>query len=511
MATIYSLICWGGRLGKSVTVNASTDLVTLTNHGLRNSTGVAFTSGTLPTVSGAALALNTIYFAKSIASNTFELYYDNALTSKINFTSTGSSLIMKSAYFLGLASLSRWGDSGSERIYDSYATYKTARNSVATAFDEEFCELLEAFDDFSSSSRTLRIGGSPKTTVTPSVNGVKTSAHHGGIQGEGYCFVSDLSGVSLGGFTEVSGISVKMTNPSTSNYAVVCGVAESVLRNCIVTGAGGTTAGGVMVGSADTLSCVEGNLIVGFAYGLVNYGANYGSVANNTITKCTVVGVYSYGGGTSNRYGFWYNNISVGNTVNWGVEPTSLQGAAYNAGVAGDTVWDTGTTAITMSTSDFVSWGTTTPSASDNYRPASDASPQVDVAQPYFQSWAIDLAGNVRPSYKGGAATASDLGCYEFDHGYGPWPASHTLTLENVVVGSRVHIRDQAKTIVHHDAIAASSTVVITVTLYGDARDAWFIDIRKASAAPFYKRYTTRMTAAPGASSHYVNQPSDQG
>jgi hypothetical protein len=97
MATVYSLICWGGKNGKSVTVSSTTDYVTLTDHGLRDATGVAFTSGTLPTVSGAALALNTTYYSKSISSSTFELYYDSGLTSKINFTSNGSTLVMKSA------------------------------------------------------------------------------------------------------------------------------------------------------------------------------------------------------------------------------------------------------------------------------------------------------------------------------------------------------------------------------------------------------------------------------
>ena len=39
MATIYSLICWGGKDGKAVTC-ATTDIITLTNHGLRDGTGV---------------------------------------------------------------------------------------------------------------------------------------------------------------------------------------------------------------------------------------------------------------------------------------------------------------------------------------------------------------------------------------------------------------------------------------------------------------------------------------
>jgi hypothetical protein len=109
-----------------------------------------------------------------------------------------------------------------------------------------------------------------------------------------------------------------------------------------------------------------------------------------------------------------------------------------------------------------------------------------------------------------GGAAAYDVGCFEFDHGYGPWPSTHTLTLTNVAVGSRVFIRDQANTTTHYDQIAANSTVEITVPVYGDSRDNWRIKIRKASAAPFYRNYETLMTATAGSSSIYVSQDPDE-
>lgn len=89
---------------------------------------------------------------------------------------------------------------------------------------------------------------------------------------------------------------------------------------------------------------------------------------------------------------------------------------------------------------------------------------------------------------------------------------AHTLTVTNVVVGSRIAIRDQAKTTVFYDQIAAAPTVVIPLSVYasGSPLNDWLIDIRKASAAPFYQRYKTLMTAAPGASSLYINQLPDQ-
>jgi len=183
---VYSLICWGGRTGKSVTAATATDLVTLTNHGLRNATGVAFTSGTLPTVADAALALNTIYYAKYIAANTFELYYDVALTSKINFTSTGSALLMKSAYLLGLADLSRWGSSGSERIYNGLNAWYTARNTLATEYDPEVCEIGMAWDDIGTNFSIL--SKAPYTLLVSSVNGVRSDAYHAGAINTGYIF-----------------------------------------------------------------------------------------------------------------------------------------------------------------------------------------------------------------------------------------------------------------------------------------------------------------------------------
>ena len=89
---------------------------------------------------------------------------------------------------------------------------------------------------------------------------------------------------------------------------------------------------------------------------------------------------------------------------------------------------------------------------------------------------------------------------------------THALTLTNVVVGSRVHIEDQAGTTTLYDQIAASSTVSPTLQVYaaGSALNNWRIRIRKASAAPYYIPYETLMTATVGASSIYVSQIPDQ-
>ena len=72
MATVYSLVCWGGKDGKTVTMTiASPCVVSLANHGLRDGTGVVFsTTGALP----AGITAGTTYYARSTASGTFNLY-----------------------------------------------------------------------------------------------------------------------------------------------------------------------------------------------------------------------------------------------------------------------------------------------------------------------------------------------------------------------------------------------------------------------------------------------------
>jgi hypothetical protein len=88
----------------------------------------------------------------------------------------------------------------------------------------------------------------------------------------------------------------------------------------------------------------------------------------------------------------------------------------------------------------------------------------------------------------------------------------HTLTLTNVVVGSRVFIQDQDKTVTHYDQIAAASTVVIPLEIYGigSPLNDWLIKVRKASSGTTYIPYETLMTATLGSSSIYVSQIPDE-
>lgn len=504
MATVYSLICWGGKDGKSVSVNATTDLVSLTNHGLRDGKGVQFASGTLPTVSGAALALATDYFAKWISTSTFELYYDSALTSKIDFTSTGSSLVLKGSYYQGLSDTSRWGTNIFDGLVSCYAVRSSG--SGATTFDAEVIELGEDFDD-------IRTGGtfsfnliSPEAVVTSTINGVRTSAFHGGIRGAGYVF-SNATGTCLSTNrprVRLDGFTIAYRGTSNSFYGCSVGSVDGSIRHMILDGPG---IYGIALSTSQPLMDIAYNLIVGWNRGLsmgsYTYGANY---SNNTIVG-NVYGVYPTGSVTI--YGYFYNNAVFGNsTANWNVPIQAyVDGASCNTGEVGDTnlPWSTGANPYYQITSaDFANY------AGGDYRPASAASLLFDAGTDYYGRLGFDIADDGVPNYNNGGAEGIDIGCYEFDNGFGPHPASHTLTLTNVVIGSRVFVRDQADTTTHYDQIAASSTVEITVTIFGDARDNWRIRVRKASASPYYQPYETLMTATAGSSSIYVSQIPDE-
>lgn len=87
-----------------------------------------------------------------------------------------------------------------------------------------------------------------------------------------------------------------------------------------------------------------------------------------------------------------------------------------------------------------------------------------------------------------------------------------TLTLTNVVVGSRVNVSLQAAGTILYDDTAAASTVVITLSGYapGSPNNDLRIKVRNASGSPTYKPYETLTTALVGSTSIYVSQILDE-
>jgi hypothetical protein len=95
-----------------------------------------------------------------------------------------------------------------------------------------------------------------------------------------------------------------------------------------------------------------------------------------------------------------------------------------------------------------------------------------------------DIAGSVRPSYENGVTTYSDVGCYEFDHGFGPWPATATISLTNIVNGTRILItRDDTSAVLYSDVPGTSLS--FDTGYIGN----FTITARKASATPFYREF----------------------
>ena len=87
-----------------------------------------------------------------------------------------------------------------------------------------------------------------------------------------------------------------------------------------------------------------------------------------------------------------------------------------------------------------------------------------------------------------------------------------SLTLTNVVIGSRIHIETQGDGTTLHDSVADATDETISLSAYasGSPYNALRIKVRKASSAPTYKPFETLATAIVGAQSIYVGQIADE-
>ena len=87
-----------------------------------------------------------------------------------------------------------------------------------------------------------------------------------------------------------------------------------------------------------------------------------------------------------------------------------------------------------------------------------------------------------------------------------------TLTLNNVVIGSRIHIETQGDGTTLHDSVAdsADETIVLSAYANGSPYNDLRIKVRKASESPTYKPYETLATAIAGSASIYVSQIPDE-
>lgn len=484
MATVYSLVCWGGRTGKNVTLSIASPCVgMLTNTaytGLRNGTKLVFsTSGVLPT----GITAGATYYAKPTGVSTFNLYADEALTNIVNTSGTQSGThtaksVMMLDYFDQYGG--RWGDAGSEWCYDGLISWHAARTSVASGIDEEVCEIGEAFSEIFTGSSRLDINmPAGAVRIEPRIDGVLTPAFHDGqisqivANGTRYGFVFEAysPGANIGIVNvsarnaSIEGFTVLRLTADYSVNGVVLGFsakAIGVISLSAYSGIGSGFAVSAFGPGAKAISCLS----IGWAYGFNGPASveQYGfydclSTKNN-------IGFY---GTASSVWSVVVNCLSIGNlTTNW-TTSTGFRQATNNLGGTGEAWMTTGGSRIEVTeaspfSSVFVDW------TNNDLRPASSSSPQVDSAAAYYGIQKTDIAGDERPNYNNGGAEAFDVGCYEFDHGYGPHPASTTVTFSGVNAGSEIRVYDgSANELAGVEACSANPELTWTLSS-GDVR-----------------------------------------
>ncbi len=538
MATVYSLICWGGKDGKTVTFTDAGDVVNLTNHGLKDATGIVFTDNgnTLPT----GLSKNTTYYAKSTGANTFTIYTTSGLTTQVTFTGTGSGTHKaKSAYYVGLSDKSRWTQASVELIYAGLREWNTGRAS-ASGYDTEVAEIAEAFDDIGA-NLTLSIPAA-STVATTYVNGSRSSAYHSNVYNGGYRFVFAVSGNATTLTTSkyrtiLDGFVVTVSGAGYSPNGISLGQPASEARNMQAIGRFDGQGVGVGLGAPfqSSINCLSLGWGSGLRVGQFSEGM---LAANNTLVKNTT-GMDATN--TTFIYGFYYNNLSVGNTTNWKAATSGFGGADRNAGLSGE-AWIAGSgTRVTVATTDFTDF------ANNDYRAAAVTSPQVENGVAYYgaDQYDYDLDDAVRPSYPGsnygiavtagsfvaglsytiaavgttdftligastntvgvvfkatgvgsgsGAATLNaiyDIGALEYDLGYGAWPQTQPVSVSGLATGTRVKIAKQSDGTELFNDVESSGSISYTEDLI--ASTPVYVYLRKSSAAPFY--HPTRLSA----------------
>ncbi len=442
MSTVYSLIAFGGKFGAAVSLSVGspcyvgyTNPVPYSPHGVQDGTPVVFADNgdVLPT----GLAFNTTYYTRSNWTNEIFLFTTKAAALandtayRINTTGSQSGTHrLKSKEMLDLiaAHPDRWG-AAEARVFDSLASWNAGR-AGADPYDSEICEIGMAWDDHIFYSAGLVISvPSLEILITTKVDSLYTSAFHQGIPGTGYKLRTtyDYGGRALtlrdyrcraNGFT----IKVDFAKAITALTMGTGAIAEKMI--CIGAGAGT----GVIT---NAFAGVYNSLIYGFDVGVMSA---YGSVGN-VVASCTIVkNTNGFSSGSSGVSGFVYANISVGNTTNWRTGISGPEVADKNMGLAGEAWTTSGKTRLVIATTDFADF------ANNDFRPATSTSPQVDTGVLYYGIGAYDIADDEMPNYNNGDSEAVDVGCYEFDHGYGPHPASTTVTFTGVNADSEIRV-----------------------------------------------------------------------
>lgn len=436
MATNYSLIVWGGVSGKtSTSYNTTTDVVTLSNHGLQ--TGLAVVAQA--TTSG--LTSGTTYYARYISSSTFSLHTSAAGaaadTGKVDLTGS-TQFTLKSKYYTDITDATRWGNAtpASARIYASLSAWNTGR-AAAAGTDVEVCEIGEAFTDVISAVVNINVPAGA-CRIETKVNGTRSGGFHSGVISQGSTYAgyvlfgthtnNTLLNISSPNVT-VDGFTVRIDAINNNYGGIALSGLSGVAKNMIAFGAGNYGSGlsiGITGVSSQIHNCVSAN----WSSGLYLPGYTDGMiVANNTFTNNnTGMNCITY----QPVYVYAYNNISVGNTTNYQGTFSGFKVCTKNAGLVGEAWMTAGGSRITIATTDFANYG------SYDLSPANSSSPQVDAGTEFYGIISSDVQDAERPNYNNGGSEAHDVGAYEFDHGYGNHPLVRSLDISGLVTGSQV-------------------------------------------------------------------------
>lgn len=378
MATYYSLVCWGGTAGKSVSLGASNTITTGSNHLARDGLPIQFTaleSGSLP----GTVALGKTYYCKYVSATSFQIYTTSALSTQVTWS--GSCTVRaKSAYYL-TADLTDF----STRIYDGIVSWNTARGGLSMPYDIEYIIYPErGIADRLSSTFTLSAVRA-KLYITSVYKGTKTNgwpfslpltSSYGTMPGALFDLARNYDNTWVVDAANLvwDGISFYVSQQgSGSGLYLSQNCIKPTVKNCIFVGTSNSNVYGLYAAGNGEL--IYRNLFYGFTgsgcVGLSIYAyGHFISVIANNIAVGNTNGILCTGAGTA--AGLYINNISVGNsTSNWSAQmPTSIySGSGNNYGEKSGGSWTKGTpwysgsdTGIAMSTAHFnnyASWDLT--------------------------------------------------------------------------------------------------------------------------------------------------------
>lgn len=381
----------------------------------------------------------------------------------------------------------RYGPSGSERVYSGLTAWHSDRKNNTSMSYYEVCEIGEAFTDSSDQLNiNLPCGGG---RITPTVNGVLTSAYHYGIRGNGYIF--QRVGSSTGGGDGslrltayrflVEGLNINVLYSASYGNGGLSNSNGSLVQNCFIYKSGGVSGiGYVNAGASVLFNCI----IEDFSTGLFFNRYMGGSRVLNCLTTKNDIGVaYQY---DSNSISDDINNvISIGNsTSNWpSYIPSGLHNASNNGGASGDVIAYTGAnSSLVLTTSDFTDF------SNGDFTPKS-TSPVVGAGIEIYGLDNVDIAGDVRPSYNPSGEENWDVGPLEYDHGNGLAPQIVPLEISNIIEGSAVTLEKIDGTVIINPVVVGASQKIIEEYTYVEDADV-VLKVRKSSAGTKYKALT---------------------